>query len=429
MRRSRSSSSTTGQRTIHLPELHPRQQEIEDWPQRFKVVNAGRRFGKNILMHDQAVDYLLQGAPVGWGSPTYKNLTDDWRTLQETLSPITRRALEQERRIECITGGVLEMWTLDNPNPIRGRHYKLWITNEAAQVRYLLPTWNEIIRPTLIDLAGDGIFGSTPNGINDFHAIYTLGQGGHDDWKSETFTSFDNPYIDPKELEALRETVSENQYKQEILAQFLLSDAAVFRNLEAALLAPYDDPLEHKGHMIVGGADWGKANDFTVLSLGCVDCGRQVAIDRFNQIDYHFQRQRLEAIHHKWGVKRWLVELNSIGQPNFEELQRAGLPVVGFTTTLTSKQPLIEAYSLALERGDLMLLPDDVQRAELQAYEVKRTETGISKYSAPEGMNDDVVIGGALMWRQMQSTPKQRPTQHTRQQQDLENWFSQGRGR
>jgi len=167
--------------------------------------------------------------------------------------------------------------------------------------------------------------------------------------------------------------------------------------------------------------------DFTVLSVGCADCKRELTLDRFNQIDYAFQVQRLEALHNKWDVKKWVCELNSIGGPTFEALQRRGLPVQGFSTTLTSKQPLIEALSLALERGDLMLLPDDVGRSELQAYEVTRTETGISKYSAPDGQHDDTVIARALMWRAMQQAPKQRTTQNTARTQALEGFFKQRR--
>jgi len=385
--------------------LHAGQASVKHNTSRFRVICAGRRWGKNILEHDYAITGVLAGQPVGWGSPTYKNLTDDWRTLSNLLKPVTSRASEQERRIECITGGVLEMWTLDNPDPIRGRRYARWISNEASTVRYLLPVWSEIIRPTLIDLKGGALFGSTPAGINDFHTLYSYGRS-IDDWHSWHYTSYDNPHIDPTELDSLRATMTEQQYRQEIMAEFVQSEGAVFRNLDAGLMAVESKPIDHEGHVIIGGIDWGRLNDFTALSLGCATCRREVYLDRYNQIDYHFQRQRLEAACHQWHVKRLEVELNSIGQPNFEELQRAKLPVVGFTTTQVSKQPLIEGLSLAIEKGDIQLLADDTGRSEMQAYEARRTETGLLKYSAPEGMHDDTVIARALMWRCMQYAPR-----------------------
>jgi len=375
-----------------MPKLYDKQAEVKRDLARFNVLNCGRRWGKNVFEHDFTVDGLLHGLPVGWGSPTYKNLTEDWRTLSEVLAPITKRKHEQERRIECVTGG--------------GR----FVINEAAQVRYLLNTWNKIIRPTLTDLKGDGLFGSTPDGLNDFHTIYNWGLGSVEGWRSWHFTSYENPYLDAAELDSLRDTMSDREFRQEIMAEFIQNEGAVFRNLEAALMAPYEEPDDHKDHVIVAGGDWGKLGDFTALSVGCATCKRELALDRFNQIDYYFQRQRLESMHTRWTVKRWDLELNSIGEPNFESLQRAGLPVVGFKTTHVSKQPLIEAFSLALERGDLMLLPDDVGRSELQAYEVKRTQTGTSVYSAPEGMHDDTVIARALMYRAMQNTPAEPQT-------------------
>lgn len=402
---------------ITLPRPHAGQHQVIDEARRFNLLNCGRRWGKNVLLHDRIIRALfVDRMPVGWGSPTYKNLADDWRTLVDLLASVTVSKSEQDRRIETVGGGVLEMWSLDNPDNIRGRKYGMFIVNEGAFVPYLLNTWNTIITPTLVDLRGGGWLASTPNGLNDWHTMHAWG-GSVDGWRSWTFTSYDNPHIDPAELDRLRLTMSDKQFRQEILAEFIQSEGAVFRNLEAALTAPRDAPEEHKGHTIVAGVDWGKVNDFTAISLGCVECRREVALDRFNQIDYDFQLERLDALFKKWSVRRGLVELNSIGLVLFERLQRLGLPVVGFQTTLTSKQPLIEGLSLDLERGELTLLPDEAGRAELQAYEVTRTETGLSKYGAPDGMHDDTVIARALMRRQLRETaPESKRTERQQQQ-------------
>jgi len=199
---------TLDQRTIRLPEPHPKQKKIKDEYRRFNVLNAGRRFGKNVLEHDFIVGGVLHGKPMGWGSPTYKNLTEDWRTLGEVLKPVISRINEQDRRIECHTGGVLEMWSLDNIayDAIRGRAYAGFVINEAAYVKYLMSIWNNVVRPTLIDLKGSALIAGTPNGVNDFATMVNWGNGGQPDWKSWHYTSYDNPYLDPKELDALKYT-------------------------------------------------------------------------------------------------------------------------------------------------------------------------------------------------------------------------------
>lgn len=86
-----------------------------------------------------------------------------------------------------------------------------------------------------------------------------------------------------------------------------------------------------------------------------------------------------------------------MGQPLIEQLQRAGLPVVAFTTTAASKPILIDDLTLAFERRALRIIPDPVLINELQSYEGQRMATGM-RYGAPAGMHDDTVIALALAY-------------------------------
>jgi hypothetical protein len=192
--------------------------------------------------------------------------------------------------------------------------------------------------------------------------------------------------------------MTQSAYKQEIMAEFLEGEGAVFRNITACMNAPQTTPEDHKGHRIVAGVDWAKQFDYTAISVGCLDCHQELARDRYNQIDYHFQRERLKSLVDKWHAGTVLVEMNSIGVPNLEELQRDGLPVMGFNTTSSSKPKLIENLALALEQEEWQFQSDPIWTGELEAYEqVVNPYTNRSKYSAPEGMHDDTVIARALM--------------------------------
>ena len=398
--------------TLTLPALHSAQSAVKRQAKRFNTLNCGRRFGKTTLSVELAADTLLVGAPVAYVTPTYKMLEDVWRGLCNTLAPVTANRNEQQHRLEIITGGVLDCWSAENLDAMRGRKYSRVLMDEAAMVRGLVDGWNAVVRPTLIDLKGDAWFTSTPKGKNGFYQLHLLGRDpANAEWKSWTHNSYANPHIDPAELDAMRQTMTERDYRQEILAEFIEDEGTVFRGLDAACRAPIATADEHAGHTLVAGADWGKQNDFTALSVGCADCKREVFLDRFNQIDYAFQVMRVTAAHDRWKIARWIVELNSIGQPIFEQLVRNGLPVSGFTTTVQSKMALIEGLSLALEQNSIMLLDDLAARAELEAYERKVTATGLSTYSAPEGMHDDTVIARALMYKAMQEAPRKRVAQ------------------
>lgn len=386
--------------TINLPRLFDKQREIVESLARYKVILAGRRFGKNILLHDALVRDVLNGKLVGWMSPTYKNLGEDWEKIKELLAPVTQEKHEDDHTITVITGGKIEMWSGVDPAPVRGRRYHLFIFNEAAFIPNLGTTWAKIVRMTLVDFKGRAIFAGTPNGINDYHTLWSQAKDDKD-WQRWHYTSYDNPYMDPTEIDASKATMSEDEFRQEVLAEFVEGSGAVFRNILGATVAKRTARSEHPGHVLVGGIDWGKDNDFTVLSVGCATCRREVDIDRFNQIDWYFQSGRVAATHKKWGVWKWLVEQNSIGGPMLEKLSRMGLPVIGWTATNTSKQSMIQSLSIGLETGDIVLLDDEVGKTELQAYQAKKTPTGLTTYSAPPGYHDDTIIARGLMYQKM----------------------------
>lgn len=392
------------QLTIELTNLHESQQSCIDSAKRFNVLACGRRFGKTRLGIDIAVEGLISQKPVGWFSPTYKMLEEVWRQSTNILYPITTDKSEQQHRIETIGGGVLDCWSLDAADSARGRKYGIIIVDEAAMVANLEDIWNHVLRPMLVDLKGEAWFLSTPKGRNGFYKLHVLGRDPENkEWISWSYPTWANPFISKSEVEKLKDTMSEEAYRQEILAEFLEGEGTVFRNLNSVMTAPVNaTPEEHKDHTLVAGVDWGKQNDFTAISIGCANCRREVAIDKFNQIDYTFQAQRVKAMFHKWDVRMGTFELNSIGIPMFEQMQREGLPAVGFDTTASSKPPLIEGGSLEIEKGTISLISNPAWTAELEAYErTVNTNTGRSTYSAPSELHDDTVIARMLMIKTM----------------------------
>ena len=346
---------------------------------------------------DRLIEPALSGQPVAWFAPTYRMLNENWRAVRHVLGPIITSANETQKRIELMTKGVIDMWSLDVHDSARGRKYKRVIVNEAAQVKNLGEAWPMVIRPTLADMQGDAWFLSTPRGLNEF---YTLYQQADDDsqwahWRNPTNS---NPFIRADEIEAMRLMLPERVYRQEILAEFV-EDGAYFQNVgQCAIITERETREQHDGHYIVMGVDWAKSHDFTVISVACRDCDRVVDWQRFNQIDYRIQRARLMEMCERWKPGQIVVESNSIGEPNLEELQYSGLPVMGFQTTATTKPPLIEGLNNAfVMRG--FKVPKEFE-GELSAYEIIST-SGLTRFGAPSGLHDDAVISLALCNRAM----------------------------
>jgi len=385
--------------TITLPKRHAGQQTIVAEARRYNILACGRRFGKTTLGIDRCVTPDVLPYPVGWFSPTYKMLLEVWREAVRLLKPITARVSASDHRIENIAGGVLEFWSLENPDSARGRKYKRIIIDEAAMVPDLMDAWQYVLRPTLVDYAGDAYVLSTPKGRNGFWQMWQWGQDpAMQEWASWSMASNVNPRIKQSELDAMRDTMPERVYGQEILAAFLEDAGGVFRSVVAAATAQEQERAMPK-HSYAFGVDWGRSNDATVITVLDMETRAVVALDRFTQVGYALQLARLQALYDRFQPVTIIAESNSMGGPLVEALQGSNLPVQPFNTTNASKSAAIDALALAFERGDIAIPNDPTLIAELQAYEMERLPSGLYRYSAPEGLHDDHVISLALAWQ------------------------------
>lgn len=219
---------------VHLPRRLATHRELLRTARRFNVLNAGRRYGKTTVGVDLAVNCVLDGFPVAWTSMTYKNQNEVWRAMTSALQPVATRMDGSAYRIDTmVPGGSFEAWSWTNVNAMRGRKYKLVIVDEAAHIDGLLDerdSYTAVVRPTLLDLVGDAWFLSSPNGHNDFEALWERGQSlDWPDWQSWTRTTADNPLIAPDEIASMRHEMSELLAAQELDAQFVdLSDVDPF---------------------------------------------------------------------------------------------------------------------------------------------------------------------------------------------------------
>jgi hypothetical protein len=263
----------------------------------------------------------------------------------------------------------------------------------------LMDAWNYVLRPTLADWKGDAWFLSTPKGRNGFWQMWQYGQDdAMQEWASWQMPSTVNPMIPASEFEAMRQSMPERIYAQEILATFLDDAGGVFRRvMDAATATEQEAAID--GHEYVIGVDWAQSVDWTVLTVIDLTLGEACAVDRFNQVDYAIQLGRLNAMHDRFRPHVIVSEKNSMGAPLAEALQQRGLPVQMFTTTNATKAEIIQSLSLAFEQGTLRILNDSTLINELQAYEQKQLpQSGLWRYSAPDGMHDDMVMSLALAY-------------------------------
>jgi len=389
--------------TLTLPILRRDQWEIAEHPAKVKVLAMGRRWGKTVMGGCVSLTLANAGGRAAWVSPTYRNSRPLWRWALEATANLRKRGLVRVNNAEMIlefpSGGFVGIYSGEREDALRGEWFNLVVLDEAARLSETL--WTAVIQPTLADYGGDALLISTPAGKNWFWREWLEGKKRMDN----TIAAFHapssaNPNPRIRAAAALaRERVPEAVYRQEWLAEFLESGGEVFRRLEEACRAEWQEQ-RHQGRLYVMGVDWGKFQDYTVIAVVDVLARDLVYYDRFNQIDYSLQMDRLRMLYQEFEPLVILAEANSMGEPLIEQLLADGLPVERWINTNPSKKAVIEALALDFERGEFGLPREErynaAVKAELSSFQVVKLPSGMLRYSAPEGMHDDCVIATAL---------------------------------
>lgn len=361
------------------------------------------------MLAAMAIEAALRRETVLWGAPTFKQGLVGWEEVYRAAGGCARFVTGRMTVYFPKLGRII-FRSLDNPDNARGLTVHGMVIDEAPLIQE--DAWASVLRPMISDTGGWAILVGTPKGRNWFWNEFIAAKDASDAmaWQIPTLGvkiapdgleraphPLENPDFPFDEAVRLWVTMPERVFRQEFMAEFIEDAGAIFRGVnEAATAQEQLEPIE--GHTYVMGVDWGKYEDFTVIVVLDATTASMAAMDRFNRIDYTVQMGRLQAMVEKFHPTSIWVERNAMGDPLVEELERKGLPIRPFTTTSASKSSMIDALTLAIERGALKILPDPVLIEELQAYEIKRTRFGTLQYSAPAGFHDDCVIALGLAW-------------------------------
>src|SRR4029077_1436162 len=209
---------------IALPALRPDQWEIARHPAQIQVLAAGRRWGKTVLGAVLAVTSARDDLRVAWIVPNYGNGRPLWRQVERALAPFRKYGLtinRADRIIEFPRGGGITIYSMDNPDSIRGEAFHLAILDAAAMIQEA--AWTDAIQPALADFSGKAILISTPKGQNWFHREYLRGldpaSETHKSWRAPSAAN-PNERIQRAAVMA-KDLVSDQTYRQEWLAEFI----------------------------------------------------------------------------------------------------------------------------------------------------------------------------------------------------------------
>lgn len=223
--------------------LHEKQHEIYIDPHRFRVVAAGRRFGKSFLAavlllveaarltktRSDGVEVDLTLEEVYYVGPTFdQSKKIMWPVLCELGKELIANKQEMMGVITLINGRRISIKGSDRPDNLRGTGLSFVVMDEYAFMRE--EVWELIIEPQLMRAEGGALFIGTPDGKNHFYDLWQRGQPGAVNkegvpwetlgWKSFNFSAKANPYLPRSELAAKEASMSRDRYLQEIEADF-----------------------------------------------------------------------------------------------------------------------------------------------------------------------------------------------------------------
>ncbi len=301
--------------------LHDAQLQIINERERFNVVCCGRRFGKSRLGIALALEMAcVFGQPVTWLSPTYPMLQQVWREFKELNHSLIKSCNESQKRIEMKIGGSIDFWSADNFDSIRGNKYARAIIDEAAICRNLEDAWQQAIRPTLTDYAGDAYFFSTPKGANFFKELFDRNTG---EWKSWQLPTSSNPYILASEIESAKNELPPNIYAQEYEARFISEIGEVFKTSIITNEIPSD--LQYSIGTDLAYSTKTQSDYSVAVVLGRDNSGRVyiIHVDRW-QSEISQTIERLRIIQSQYNAVL-VIESNGVQKAVADMVQNAGL--------------------------------------------------------------------------------------------------------
>lgn len=279
--------ATTTPGVLHL---HKGQRMVHTDRHRFRVVVAGRRWGKTQTAKAAIVAEATKPRRKIWYvMPTYRMARSVmWEELKSAFPrQLIRKVNETLMEIHLVNGTVIELKGADKPDTLRGIGLHLVVLDEVQDMKY--DTWNKVLRPTLstvvpcaqdLSTKGRALFIGTPKAYNWLYEIYQRGQRGEvykdkkgklvkNDWKSWQVPTIESPFIPRSEIESAMQDLDERSFRQEYLASFEAMSGRVYYAFDRKIHTG-DYPFNPKLPIWIG-------QDFNIDPMSTVVMQRQIS--------------------------------------------------------------------------------------------------------------------------------------------------------
>lgn len=353
---------------------------------RFKVIAKGRRFGLTRGFANYIIEEMLAGVtPILWVDTVYGNIE---RYVERYFIP-TLKSLPKNlwkyranRNDLKIGNSVCDFRSADNPENIEGFGYALIVINEAGIVLKNRSLWSESILPMILDQKARVLIGGTPKGktvkrTKEKHLFYELFErnppslqdkdtsftkgGLNSEWMSYNFSSYDNPLLDPKEIDELVKEISPALRDQEIYGKFVDAETAGIIKHDWWRYYEEENKLYEK-RVLKKVQSWDTAfkknqeNDYSVCTTWLVGVNAYYLLDVWKgRVEFPELKKKVVELYELHKINEILIEDKASGQSLLQELQRnTRLPIKPIKVEqdkiarVNAVTPLIEAGRIVL---------------------------------------------------------------------------------
>ena len=203
---------------------------------RFRVVVAGRRFGKTFLSTAELLKAALSGTNKNcwYVAPTYKAAKEiAWQMLVQAIPPeYIVKTNETALTIDLLNNSVISLKGAEKPDNLRGRALDFCVLDEFADMRK--EAWFEVIRPSLSDRQGAALFIGTPKGRNHFYDLWAKGHDQDETWRAFQYTTLEGGNVQEQEVVSARADLDERTFQQEYEARFVNYTGLIYYSFERA---------------------------------------------------------------------------------------------------------------------------------------------------------------------------------------------------
>ena len=298
-------------------------------------------------MAQYVIEKMMEGvSPVLWVDTIYGNIE---RYIERYFIPVLRQLEKNSWKYRKVINdlkinkSVCDFRSADKPENIEGFGYALIILNEAGIILKNRRLWEESIRPMILDYEAEVIIGGTPKGkrgkAGENHLFYELWLRGSkfgdkrsvdrakNQWLSFNYSTYDNPIIDPDEIDELAEDISPVLRDQEIYGKFI-------DRVEAGIIKEgwwkfYQDSELFSQRIIGIYQSWDTAfkkneeNDFSVCQTWMITKSGYYLRDMLKEkLEFPELKKYAIELFEKYTPDTVLIEDKASGQSLIQELER-----------------------------------------------------------------------------------------------------------